>query len=175
MSEDIDYETGLKFRAINHDDQDFLRSVYASTRKEEMELLSDWSSQQKNEFLNQQFLAQHDHYQKHFCSASFQVISYDDVPIGRLYLDRRSDEIRIVDIALLPEYRGQGFGTYILKKIHLEAIKFHLPVRIHVEKNNPAMQLYDRLGYVAIEDKGVYLLMEYPLGALLKNAENESS
>ena len=81
-------------------------------------------------------------------------------PIGRLYLDERQDEIRIIDIALLPANRGNGIGGRILEDILAQAQKSHKPVRIHVEKNNPAMRLYRRLGFFPVEDQGVYELLE---------------
>ena len=43
----------------------------------------------------------------------------------------------------------------------VEAARANVTVFIHVEKNNPALRLYDRLGFRAIEDKGVYLFMEW--------------
>ena len=83
------------------------------------------------------------------------------MPVGRLYVARWQDEIRIVDIALLPPYRNTGLGTTILRDLLAEAAVAHKPVRIHVEKFNPALRLYERLGFVPIADKGVYLFMEW--------------
>lgn len=84
-----------------------------------------------------------------------------DRPIGRLYVDRRADEIRVVDIALLPEHRRQGIGSALLENILAEAAAAHKPVRIHVEKFNPALRLYQRLGFHQVRDTGVYFLMEW--------------
>lgn len=87
-------------------------------------------------------------------------------PIGRLYLFNKEDEVRLVDIALLPEARGSGIGTALLEDLFVFARQVAKPVTIHVEANNPAMRLYRRLGFAQIEDKGVYHLMEWrPEGA----------
>ncbi len=89
------------------------------------------------------------------------LILRDAVPVGRLYVARWQDEIRIVDIALLPPSRHAGIGTAILRDLLAEAAVAHKPVRIHVEKFNPALRLYERLGFAPIADKGVYLFMEW--------------
>ncbi len=149
----------ISFRPITDDDRDFLQRVYSSTRQEEMAIVP-WNEQEKRDFLKFQFTAQHTDYMKNYPDAKFQIILKDDEPIGRLYLERRDSEFRIIDIALLPEYRGQGIGGALMREILDEAAAANKPVTIHVEKNNPAMQLYDRLGFEQIEDVGAYWLME---------------
>ncbi|MGH8603206.1 MAG: GNAT family N-acetyltransferase, partial [Gammaproteobacteria bacterium] len=80
----------------------------------------------------------------------------DERPVGRLYLARWPSEIRIVDLALLPAHRNAGIGTRILSDLLAEAGRAGKPVRIHVEKLNPALRLYERLAFTRIADKGVY-------------------
>ena len=125
-----------------------------------MDLLIHWSQEQKDEFLEMQFNAQHQYYQDEFQQASFELILLNANPIGRLYLDKRQDEYRIVDIALIPEMRNKGLGTRILNQIIREAHSMKLPVKIHVEYNNPALKLYKKLGFEKLEETGVYYLME---------------
>jgi ribosomal protein S18 acetylase RimI-like enzyme len=150
----------IRFRPITGDDRDFLFRVYAGTREEELAVVP-WSDDEKHEFLQMQFAAQHQYYQEQFADAQFDVIVADDEAVGRLYVDRREEEHRIVDIALLPEYRGRGIGGRILKDLLDEATAAGKPVRIHVERNNPALHLYHRLGFLQTSDAGVYLLMEW--------------
>jgi len=151
----------ITLRPITPEDLNFLCQVYASTRQEEMALVTDWSEAQKTAFLKMQFNAQHAHYTEHYARAQFQIILLEGMPIGRLYVDRRTKEIRIVDISLLPEYRNQGIGSGLLKEILNEGAQASLPVTIHVEMFNPALRLYDRLGFHQIADHGVYYLMEW--------------
>ena len=99
----------LGFRPIRTEDQDFLRRLYASTRQEELAAVP-WSEEEKAAFLQMQFRAQHTYYKQQFPEAQFDIILQDHHPIGRLYVDRRPEEIRLIDIAFLPEYRGQGIG-----------------------------------------------------------------
>ena len=150
----------LTLRPITPGDKDFLFRVYASTREDDLALV-DWSETEKAAFLQMQFEAQHTHYTEHFGQANFDLILLAGEPVGRLYLDRRDDEIRIIDIALLTEHRRQGIGSRLLKQILAEGESAGLPVRIHVERYNPALHLYYRLGFQQIGDEGVYFLMEW--------------
>ena len=149
----------IDFRPISEKDQTFLYSLYASTREDEL-AQTGWTNFEKENFLRQQFVAQHQFYMEQFSNAQFQVIQLNSKPIGRLYIDHRTSEIRLIDIALLPEYRNQGIGHSLLTDIINNAAKANKPVRIHVERYNPAMHLYERLGFVRIGDTGVYYLME---------------
>jgi ribosomal protein S18 acetylase RimI-like enzyme len=133
--------------------------VYASTREEELALVP-WDAATKEAFVRMQFDAQDSFYRQHYPETTFDIVSLDGVPIGRLYVDRREDEIRIIDIALLPQYRGRGIGTALLTPILDEADREAKRVSIHVEHENPARRLYDRLGFVELEEQGVYLLLE---------------
>lgn len=150
----------LEFRPIENTDLPFLQALYASTRTEEM-ALSGWNDTQIEAFLALQFRAQHEHYQQHYPNARFELILSDAKPIGRLYLDQWDDEYRLIDIALLPKYRNQGLGSRILKQILALAAQQNKAVRIHVEHFNPALRLYQRLGFRLLEDKGVYQFMEW--------------
>ena len=129
--------------------------------------LVDWTDRQKDEFLRMQFNAQHNFYHEQFSSAQFDIIEFYNDTIGRLYVDRRPDEIRIIDIALLPEHRGKGIGGELMQSLLEEASGSNKSVSIHVEHNNPAMHLYQRLGFRHVRDEGVYFFMRW-------NAENSS-
>ncbi len=148
----------VKLRPITGADMPFLERVYASTRTDEL-AVTNWSAAQKEAFCRMQFNAQHEHYQRHYSGASFSVIECDEIAVGRLYVDRWTREIRIVDIAILPEHRGRGIGTRLLGNLQEEARFNGKLLSIHVERLNPALRLYERLGFRILEDKGVYLLM----------------
>lgn len=149
----------LQLRPIRESDQPFLRKLYGSTRQDEMKQ-SGWPQAEIDKFLDFQHKAQHTHYMREYSTSQFDLILADGEKVGRLYVDRRKDEIRIVDIALLPEHRGKGWGSFYLLQLLEEGKKQQLPVRIHVEHNNPALNLYKRLGFQQMDTNGVYLLME---------------
>jgi ribosomal protein S18 acetylase RimI-like enzyme len=151
---------GLVFRPMTDADLGFLSALYASTRTEELAHLP-WSEVEKAGFLEMQFQAQHGHYLKHYPDALWLVIEKAGEPAGRLYLEEWPSEQRIIDIALMPGFRGQGLGTALLGDIMDAAGSRCKAVGIHVEKANPAMRLYHRLGFRTIEDKGVYDLLRW--------------
>lgn len=150
----------VTFRPIQPEDMEFLYQVYASTRQDEM-ALTGWDPAAIGSFLRTQFQAQHTYYQQHYQQTRFQIVLLDGNPIGRLYLAYWADEIRIVDIALLPEYCRRGLGTAMLHDIFEEARQLKVAVRIHVEIFNPALHWYTRLGFRKVEDRGVYYFMEW--------------
>jgi GNAT superfamily N-acetyltransferase len=147
-------------RPATSGDTEFLASVYAGTRMEELEA-TDWSMSQKAEFCRMQFTAQDTHYRQHYPTAEYHVIEISGKAAGRLYVDRWTGEIRIMDISLLPDQRGRGVGADLLLKLKQEATATGKALSIHVERFNPALRLYERLGFEMKEDKGVYLLMEW--------------
>src|SRR5207249_2331165 len=136
----------ITFRPIGPADGKFLYDVYASTRTEELSIVP-WSEPEKATFLRMQFDAQHRYYQEQFATAAYDIILVDAQPAGRLYVDRLPDEIRIIDIALLPAFRNAGIGSKILRDLLAEGDYTGKPVAIHVEKMNPALRLYQRLGF----------------------------
>ncbi|MCU1349273.1 MAG: acetyltransferase, partial [Acidobacteria bacterium] len=93
--------------------------------------------------------------------AELWVIERDGLPIGRLYLNYLPDDLRIVDIALAPEARGQRVGGTILEQLLADAVASGRGVSIHVEMQNPALRLYERLGFRPVDQNGVYLLMRW--------------
>jgi GNAT superfamily N-acetyltransferase len=154
----------VTLRPITPADIPFLRRLYYTVREDELRQV-DWTDAQKEAFVDQQFAAQHAHYQEHYPNATWDVVLVDGVPAGRLYLEAWTREIRIIDIALTPEYRGEGLGTSLLRDVFAEADAVGKAVSIHVEMFNPARRLYERMGFEYREEKGVYFLMERAPGA----------
>lgn len=150
----------LLFRPQNDADRPFLAMLYASTREAEMAVVA-WDDEQKQKFVEWQFEAQSSHYRENYAEADFLIIEQGGTPIGRLYIDRGPIEIEIIDIALLPQYRGAGLGAGLLRDILREGEESGKPVTIYVEHFNPARHLYDRLGFQHIDTNGVYHLMKW--------------
>jgi len=151
----------VTFRPVVETDMPFLRALYASTRAEEMAQLP-WTPEQKREFLDFQFHSQTKHYDEYYGAGDFLIIELDhEAPIGRLYIFRNEEEIEIIDIALLPEFRGKGLGRKLLQEIIDEAKRDGKIVAIYVEHFNPARHLYDRLGFQHVDTNGVYHLMKW--------------
>ena len=145
-------------------DREFLVRLYGTTRAAELAQV-DWTAAQKEAFVASQFAAQAAHYRANYAGATYDVIEVDGQPVGRLYVARGSTEIRVMDLALLPEHCGQGTGTALLTELCAEADATGKLLSIHVEKLNPARALYERMGFVGAGDRGVYFLLERPARA----------
>ncbi len=151
----------LSLRPSRPDDQPFLAAVYASSRAEELAPVP-WTDDQKQAFLAQQFRAQDAAYRENYADGSFSIVELDGVPIGRMIVARlEDDELRIVDVALLPEHRNVGTGTRLVGDVIATAERDGLFVSLHVEVWNPAARLYERLGFRAVSANDVHLRMEW--------------
>jgi ribosomal protein S18 acetylase RimI-like enzyme len=155
---------GLRLRPMTDGDLPFLLRLYISIRSEEV-AAAGWPAEVQIQFLQQQFEAQHHHYTTYYPAAEWLVVESESRPVGRLYFEEWPSQFRIIDIALMPEARGKGFGTALIGDVFSRARAAGKKVSIHVEKNNPAMQLYNRLGFARAEDKGVYDLLEWSAAA----------
>lgn len=157
-------------RPIRADDRELLLSIYASTRADEL-ALTDWSDAQRRAFVEMQFDAQSRHYALQRPLSLCHLIVLDDGPsggpavghaVGRLWVDRGADSVHVLDISLLPEARGKGIGTALLRQLMAEARQLGKPLTISVEIHNPARRLYERLGFEPQgEVQGIYQRMAW--------------
>ena len=153
-------QTTIILRPEVENDMEFLFGLYASTRADEKELVS-WNDEHWDDFLRMQFDLQHTQYRQNYRNASFDIILLNDTSAGRLYVQRGNAELHIIDISILPKFRGCGLGGRLLGELIHEAEDMRLPVTLHVEKNNRALHLYQRLGFVVEADRGVQWFMVY--------------
>jgi ribosomal protein S18 acetylase RimI-like enzyme len=149
---------GFALRPETEADIPFLMRLFASTRGEELASWP-WSAEQKAAFLAQQFQAQRHHYRNFIAGCTFEVIERNGEPVGRFYLQAQAGCLHVVDIALLPQCRGRGIGAVILEALQEAGRASGMGVSTFVEKLNPALRLYRRLGFAEIGDNGVYLEM----------------
>lgn len=146
----------LGFREVTAADQAFLLDLFASTRPQELAAFGD-NEIQKRAFVMMQFSA----LSRSYSSAHSRLITTGGTPVGRIVVDERRDELRLVDIALMPQFRNTGIGTVVVKGLMDEAAAKHLCVRLHVFKYSDAVRFYHRLGFQSMEDDGSYLRMEW--------------
>jgi ribosomal protein S18 acetylase RimI-like enzyme len=151
-------------RPVQEEDEELLLELYSSTRADEMALVP-WDAAQKQAFLQMQFSAQQKHYRAYFPHATHDMILAEGQPVGRLYVDRRETEIRILDITLLPQARGRGIGTQILLDLMKEADHRNQSCSIYVESFNRSLGLFQRLGFVKTEESGASWLMVWRAGS----------
>ena len=153
-------EQGLVLRPETEADVPFLRRLYASTRWDEL-AITDWTDAQKLVFSDSQFGFQRHHYRTYYAAAEWSVLEDNGTPAGRLYVNRGPNNLEVLDVALLPQWRGRGIGTALMLAVCSEARASGKAVRIAVEKFNPAQRLYCRLGFRETSDEGAYWFMEW--------------
>ncbi|KRA20444.1 MULTISPECIES: GNAT family N-acetyltransferase [unclassified Lysobacter] len=155
-------ERGFALRPARDDDLPWLRTLYASTRAEELAPIP-WPDEAKRAFLDSQFALQHQHYLLHYADADFLAIERDGAPVGRYYLQRRAPDHLIVDISLLTAARGQGIASALIEHSQRDAAALGRGLHLHVASDNAgAQRLYRRLGFVQTEDSGAHRRMRWP-------------
>jgi ribosomal protein S18 acetylase RimI-like enzyme len=148
----------IRYRPATDADVPFMRDLYATTRDQEMNAVP-WTDEEKRRFLDEQFTAQKNHYDEYYTNAEFLIIEQDGRDVGRFYFDRGDNDWCLIDIALLPELRGSGIGTMLIRELMDQAAAAGKPVSLYVEYFNPAKHLYDRLGFKPLSTNGVYYEM----------------
>jgi len=151
-------------RAETAEDETFLRRLNIAVRWNEFAALAIPPAE-KVALLQQQYDARRTGYRGEFPDADFHVVECGGVPVGRFYVDRRPDTHHLVDIAILPDHCGQGIGTALLREMLAQAGRAGVGVILRVDHLNPAKRLYQRLGFVEIEDLGFDALMRWLPGA----------
>jgi ribosomal protein S18 acetylase RimI-like enzyme len=151
-------------RPVQEADEALLLEIYASTRADELALVA-WDAAQKQAFVQMQFSAQQKHYRAYFPRAAHDLILVEERPVGRLYVDRRQTDVRILDITLSPQARGRGIGTQILLDLMKEVAQTNTPLSIYVESFSRSLGLFQRLGFVKTNESGASWLMEWRAGS----------
>ena len=151
----------VELRTVTPSDEEFLVSVYAASRAEELAQVP-WSDEQKSAFVRWQFGLQRSEYEANYPNQEYSVILVDDQPAGRIWISRADDQVRLLDIALLDEFQNRGVGTVLLRRLIDEASRDNKPLRHMVFMlNADATRFYERLGFVEFEEVGAYRHMEW--------------
>lgn len=146
---------GLALRSCTPADLPFLEALYASTREAEL-ARTGWPEARCREFAEQQFALQHSYYQTHYADAQFLLLHRHGQAIGRLYWWEGAQRAVLVDMILLPQERGRGVGSALLRLLVDRAESRGLDIELHVEPHNPALRLYRRFGFETLGDNGVH-------------------
>lgn len=151
----------VELRPVTPGDDEFLLSVYASTREEEL-ARAEWQPGQKEQFLRWQFEMQRREYDSRFPDAAYHVVLVDQRPAGRIWVGSDDTQVRLLDIGLLAEFQNRGVGTALVRRLIDHAREMGKPLRHMVFMlNENAKRFYERLGFVQIEDFGAYKHMEW--------------
>jgi ribosomal protein S18 acetylase RimI-like enzyme len=149
----------IKLRPAEEKDDSFIETVYRSTREDELKT-TNWTEQQKWAFIKMQSMAQLAEYKTKFPGAAFEVIIYKKQDAGRFYTWENENEIRLIDITLLPPFRGKGIGAFLLGELIKRSNKVQKKISLHVDPVNPVLKLYQRSGFIHIKNNGRHYYME---------------
>lgn len=149
----------LQLKGMEQKDIPFLYEVYKSTRIDELAVVN-WTKNEMENFFIMQFNLQHKQYIENYKNGNFDIILFNDLPVGRLYVERAKKDIRVIDIAILKEYRRKGIGSTLISTLIEESERTKLPLSLHVERDNPIMPFYKKIGFKELEDRGIYIFME---------------
>ena len=152
-------EPEVTLRPETNADVPFLRSLYATTRVDVT--FSGLPEEQKKHFIDMQFNAQRTCYYNDYPNIDFSIIEVNRRPAGRLYLSRMPEEIRVMDISVLPAFRNKGIGSRLLRMVQDEARSRGLSVTLHAEKFGNMARFYERLGFEVTEEKQEHFFMKW--------------
>ncbi len=144
----------ITLRPVTDGDREFLLRVYEASRETELSAVQ-WDKSLKRAFLEHQFEAQNAHYRKHYAGATFDIILYGGEPCGRLLVHRGESQFAIMDLTVLPEFRGRGIGSELVRRVVGEAGDLGRSVRVFLEIFNPHQAFFQKRGFSVVEDDGV--------------------
>ncbi len=150
----------ISVRAEQPQDEPFLFELYASARQAELDAVG-WPPEMRRAFLDAQFRACQHGYHTAFAGAEFLIVLRDGANAGRIVIHRTREELRVVDIVLLPPFRNAGIGAALLQKLFGEAAATKKPVRLKVDRGSRAERFYHRLGFEKIAETELYFELEW--------------
>lgn len=162
FQETSDITDKISLRSVNlPEDEAFLKKLFFSTREEDFAAWSLMGSEQAEKLLEMQYAGQKMQYEQDFPNAEHSIILYESERVGRLWSNRNEREVRVVDITVLPEYRGGGIGSVVLKNLMEKAAQGNKIFALQVIKTNPAIRLYLRLGLEIVGENPAHYEMEW--------------
>lgn len=136
------------------EDREFLLEVYAAGREIELSAVP-WDAAMKHAFVEHQYSAQAAHYEQEYPGAKHEIIVSDGEDAGRIYLDRGTDEIAILDMAVLPGFQRRGIASELVRRLQKESGLTGRSIRVFVESFNPANQFFTGLGFIETSNDGM--------------------
>jgi GNAT superfamily N-acetyltransferase len=155
-----DNAQSISVRPVTTEDTELLLEIYKSSRGDDLRGLG-WDEDRISEFLGMQYEAQQHFYEAEYKRAADEMVLWENTPAGYLIVERHEHEIRCIDVALLPEYRNQGIGTFLIRKLQNEARRERKPLRLQVIRFNRAVNLFERVGFVRTSETGTHFQMEW--------------
>jgi ribosomal protein S18 acetylase RimI-like enzyme len=138
----------FKTRMATAEDEPMLFRLFADEKAREFAPLG-WSEEQLRPLLEMQYRARQVSYAQSYPAAVDTILCLEDgTPVGRCWMERQPTCYRIIDMAVLPEHRNRGIGGWALRQMQQTATLEQVALRLSVTRNNAALQLYERLGFL---------------------------
>jgi len=147
----------ILLKSANDDDDKFLREVFFDSRRVELEF-SGLPLEQINSLLSMQYAAQKQSYKASFPNSHQFIVKIDNKKAGQLLINSEQTAVKIIDIAVLSDFRGKGIGSFLLEKLKSDYEMINLMV---FKMNFGAIRLYEKHGFIVTADTGSYLEMEW--------------
>ena len=151
----------LTLRPVRPDDLAFLLALYTESHAKDLAAMP-LPDAQKAQLIRSQYDMQDAQYRRDYPDADFLIITWHDQPIGRFSKATSAQMVHLIDIALIPQSQGQGIGTTLLRHVLQEADALKLPSELKVLMSNPAIHLYQRLGFEQVDLQAPHIIMQRP-------------
>ena len=155
-------EESITLRPATEDDRQFLLALYKSSRGDDLRDLG-WEEERIAEFLEMQYEAHQNFLANDHPDIQDQVVLSFGEPVGHLALEQRPEEIRLVDVSLMPAQRQHGTGTLLIQELQTQAAAAKRPLRLQVIRFSRAVGLFERLGFRRTSETGSHFQMEWLL------------
>jgi ribosomal protein S18 acetylase RimI-like enzyme len=167
--------TAIRLRNAAAADEPFLFALFACDKALEFAPLG-WSPEQLQPLLEMQYRARRQSWAQVYPAAVDSILVLDDgTPVGRQLVDWQTDHYRLVDLAVLAEYRNRGIGSWVFRAAQERAAAEDVALRLRVLRTNPALRLYERLGFTEIARDEFAFELEWRPAALTLAQELPSS
>lgn len=140
--------TRVGFRPASAQDFEYCKRLYFSGSKRIIEELHLDRAAQAVIFARQ------------WAPSEVRIITLDGSDAGWLQTSVGKDGIFVAQLFVDGPFQGQGIGTEVLSRVIANAAKDNLAVRLGVVKINPALRLYERLGFHITHDDDLKFYME---------------
>jgi ribosomal protein S18 acetylase RimI-like enzyme len=150
----------LTLRPARADDEEFLFRLFSTVYGEKLQpVLLD--AEEKNRLLGLMYQGFTQHYNSLAGASDDRLVLLDNQSIGRMILIQMREEIRLAELAILPQYRSRGIGSALVSQVQTESRMSKRPVRLQVARFDRVLRLYERLGFHRISAAGPYLHLEW--------------
>ena len=153
----------IAHRPLSEEDVPFVRQLILQMVTDELGAAA-WPDALRAPLLEMQCRARSEGIRVNWPDAEQEILLSNGQPAGWAVVARRGDAIHLVDIAIVPELRGQGLGTSRIRELLEESDRTGKPVRLSVTTINPANRLYERLGFRRTGGDEVRHYLERPAG-----------